>query len=31
VYLLEHEAPPLPLTALEYVIASARDEVRRLD
>jgi ATP-binding cassette, subfamily F, member 2 len=31
VYLLAHEAPPSEMSALEYVIASATEEVARLD
>ena len=31
VYLLAHEAPPSELTALEYVVGSAKEEVARLD
>ena len=31
VYLLDHEAPPSEMTALEYVIDSAKSEVERLE
>lgn len=31
IYLLAHEAPPSELTALEYVIESAKEEMARLD
>lgn len=31
VYLLDHEAPPTPMSALDFVINSAKDEVERLE
>lgn len=31
IYLLAHEAPPSEMTALEYVINSAKEEITRLD
>jgi ATP-binding cassette subfamily F protein 2 len=31
IYLLAHEAPPSELTALDYVIQSAREEIEKLD
>jgi ATP-binding cassette subfamily F protein 2 len=31
IYLLDHEAPPCEMTALEYVVTSAQEEVARLD
>jgi ATP-binding cassette subfamily F protein 2 len=31
IYLLAHEAPPTEMSALEYVINSAREEICRLD
>jgi ATP-binding cassette subfamily F protein 2 len=31
IYLLDHEAPPSEMSALDYVIDSAREEIKRLD
>lgn len=31
IYLLAHEAPPSDMTALDYVIQSARDEMEKID